>query len=116
MVNEAKLNEEKDREVASKIEARNAFDQYIYEVKKQFKDKDTLKEKLTEEEIEDFKKAIQRASKWHKDSSEVSSKDEIERHHRKFEETVNPFIIKAFGNDAIKGGQPEGGDDDFDDL
>lgn len=116
MVNDAKVNEEKDREIAATVEARNNFDHYLYQVRKQFKEgKDTLKEKLTEEEIEDFKKAIKRAGKWFKDSSSVASKEDIEKHHKKFETTVNPFITKAFGNDAV-GTQPQGEDDDFDDL
>ena len=113
MVNEAKENEAKDKQVQARIAARTNLDHYIYEVKKQFKEKDVLKEKLTEEEIADFKKAISRVHKWFKDSSEVASKEEIEKHHKKFESTVNPFIVKAFGADAAtQSGEP----DEFDDL
>lgn len=116
MVQDAKVNEEKDREISLKVEARNNFDHYIYQVKKQFKDDiETVKEKLTEEEIAEFKKAIKRATKWYKDSSEVSDREEIERHHKKLEETLNPLLLKAFGN-ANVGGQQNQEDDDFDDL
>lgn len=112
MVNDAKKNEEKDKEIEAKVQARTSLDHYIYEVTKQFKDTKTVKEKLSEEEIADFKKAIKRVKKWFKDSSEVSSREDIERHHKKFEADVNPFIIKAFGEDAVRGNSP----DEMDDL
>jgi molecular chaperone DnaK (HSP70) len=113
MVNDAKKNEEKDKEIEARVQARNSLDHYIYEVTKQFKDKDTINEKLTEEEIADFKKALKRVRKWFKDSSEVAEREDIERHHKKFEADVTPFIVKAFGEDAVRG---QNGVDELDDL
>ena len=115
MVNDAKKHEEKDKEIEAKVQARTNLDHYIYEVTKQFKDTAVIKEKLTEEEIASFKKSIKRVRKWYKDSSEVSEKEDIERHHKKFEMDVNPFIIKAFGEDAVHQNTPDELDD-LDDL
>jgi heat shock protein 5 len=114
MVNEAAASEEEDKEIEAKVSARNSLDHYIYEVRKQLKDKDTVREKLTEEEVEQLKKAVKKVSKWFKDSAEVSSRQDIESRHRKFEETVNPLLSKAFGQDAINSNR--GGNEDLDEL
>jgi heat shock protein 5 len=114
MVNDAAKFEAEDKEIEAKVSARNSLDHYIYEVKKQLKDKDTVREKLTEEEIEQLKKAVKRVNKWFKDSAEASTRQEIENHHKRFEETVNPLLAKAFGQDAINSNR--GSSDDLDDL
>ena len=118
MVNEAKLNEQKDREVTEKITARNGFSSYLYEIKKQLKDKDTIKEKLTQEEIDDLKKALKKANKWFKDSSEVASKEDIDKHQKRLESIVSPLMVKAFGEDVNQrgGDQPDDLDSELEDL
>lgn len=114
MVTDAAKHQAEDKAIEAKVTARNALDHYIYEVRKQLKDKDTVRDKLTEEEVEELKKAVKRVTKWFKDSSEVASKQDIESHHKKFEATVNPLLAKAFGHDAINSNR--GGNEDMDDL
>lgn len=114
MVTDAAKFEAEDKEIEAKVTARNSLDHYIYEVRKQLKDKDTVRAKLTEEEVEELKKAVKRVTKWFSDSSEVSSRQEIESRHKKFESTVNPLLAKAFGQDAIN--TSRGDNDDMDDL
>ena len=117
MVNEAKKNEQKDREVAEKINARNNFNSYLYEIKKQIKDKETIKAKLTEEEREDLKKALKRANKWFKDSSEAASREDLDKQQKRLESIVSPLIVKAFGEDINqRGEEPDDLDSELDDL
>lgn len=117
MVTDAAKFEAEDREIEAKVSARNALDRYIYEVKKQLKDKETVRTKLTPEEKDELKKAVKRVSKWFADSAEASSRQEIENQHKKFESTVNPLLAKAFGQDAVNSGRDENRDlDDLDDL
>lgn len=117
MVNDAAKHEAEDKEIEAKVTARNSLDHYIYEVRKQLKDKDTVREKLTEEEVEELKKAVKRVSKWFKDSAEASSRQDIESQHKRFESTVNPLLAKAFGQDAINSNRGDGEEmDDLDDL
>ena len=116
MVIDAAKYEAEDKEIEAKMSARNDLDRYIYEVRKQIKDKETVRANLTEEEIEDLKKAVKRVEKWFKDSSDVSSKQDIEKQHKKFETTVNPLLAKAFGQDAVTSRGPAEDMDDLDDL
>jgi endoplasmic reticulum chaperone BiP len=114
MVTDAAKYEAEDKEVEAKVTARNALDRYVYEVRKQIKDKDIVRAKLTAEEVDELKKAVKRVTKWFTDSAEASSRQDIENQHKKFESTVNPLLAKAFGQDAVN--SDRAGTQDIDDL
>jgi len=111
MVNEAKANEEADREVERKVAARTNFQNYIYKVKKQALES---KEKLSEEERADLKKVLEREIKWFEDSSEMATRKEIETHLKGLENAVNPILSKIYGDQSAQAGSSDL--DDLDDL
>merc|ERR1719231_395417 len=52
MVNEAKEFEEEDRKLKEKIDAKNALESYIYNIKNTINDEEKTKDKLTDEDKE----------------------------------------------------------------
>lgn len=114
MVNEAKKFEEEDKLIEKRIQAKNNFDNYLYQVVAQMKTQDA-KDKVSEEDRASIKKALKRSRAWFKDSASAAELEDIEKQMKYIEGVVNPVFEKAFGNDNPLSVQ-ENIVDDLDDL
>jgi len=105
MVADEEANREQDREYASKVEARNAFEGYVFSLKNSVEEKQ-LAEKLSEEDKAALKEAIDSALGW-LDDNQNADKDEYDSRRKEVEEVAFPILQKA----NAAGAGPEGGPD-----
>mmetsp|Transcript_14350 Transcript_14350/g.28325 ORF Transcript_14350/g.28325 Transcript_14350/m.28325 type:complete len:662 (-) Transcript_14350:252-2237(-) len=103
MVNEAKEFEEEDRKLKEKIDAKNALESYVYNIKNTINDEDKIKDKLTDDDKETLENLVKEVTEWI-DENQNSDKDEFEEKQKEIEKTVNPIMSKLY-----QGGGGEGG-------
>merc|ERR1711966_380803 len=99
MVNEAKEFEEEDRKLKEKIDAKNALESYIY----------NIKDKLTDDDKETLENLVKETTEWI-DENQNSDKEEFEEKQKEVEKTVNPIMSKLYAGGA--GGEGGGSDED----
>lgn len=118
MVKEAEEYAEKDKKEKEKIEARNALETYIYNMKSQINDKDKLADKLEEDEKEKIETVTKEALEW-MDDNQSAEKEEYDEKLKEVEAVCNPIITAVYQR---SGGAPGGGsestedDEDHDEL
>lgn len=116
MVREAEEMKEEDEKVKKKVEAKNNLEQFIFSVKVAVEDKEKIKGKLEEEEIEELETAAKDAQDWLDNDSEEADGEEIEEKLKDLKERVEPLLKKAgAGGAGGAGGPPPPESDDDDD-
>ena len=108
MVREAEEFESEDNKVKENIDARNAFEGYVYSLKNQISDKSKLGGKLSEDDKEALEKAVKEGIDW-LESNQNAEKSEYEDKRKEVEEVANPIISKIYQS---TGGAPGGSDDE----
>eukprot|EP00188_Purpureofilum_apyrenoidigerum_P002574 Plantae.Rhodophyta-Purpureofilum_apyrenoidigerum.ctg26436.p1 GENE.Plantae.Rhodophyta-Purpureofilum_apyrenoidigerum.ctg26436~~Plantae.Rhodophyta-Purpureofilum_apyrenoidigerum.ctg26436.p1 ORF type:complete len:659 (-),score=228.07 Plantae.Rhodophyta-Purpureofilum_apyrenoidigerum.ctg26436:96-2072(-) len=115
MVQEAEEFADEDERLKKKIEAKNALENYIYQMKNQMDDEEKLKGKLDEEDVETINTAIKDAMDWMEEVGEDMDSEDFESKLKDVQDICNPIVAKVY---ASSGGAPpgeEGGDDDLGD-
>jgi heat shock protein 5 len=112
MVNEAKEFEEEDRKLKEKIDAKNALESYIYNIKNTINDEEKTKDKLTDEDKETLENLVKETTEWI-DENQNSDKDEFEEKQKEIEKTVNPIMSKLYSGGGGEGG---GGADEDEEM
>uniref|UniRef100_A0A6U4VIG6 Uncharacterized protein n=2 Tax=Hemiselmis TaxID=77924 RepID=A0A6U4VIG6_HEMAN len=112
MVNEAKEFEEEDRKLKEKIDAKNALESYIYNIKNTINDEDKVKDKLTDDDKETLENLVKETTEWI-DENQNSDKDEFEEKQKEIEKTVNPIMSKLYSGGGGEGG---GGADEDEEM
>ena len=100
MVKEEEENREADAAYASKVEARNAFEGYVYGLRNTFNDKAML-DKLTDADVQIANDAVNAAISW-LDENQMAEKDEYDERQKLLEEVVLPILQSA--SSATPGG------------
>lgn len=108
MVREAEEFESEDNKVKENIDARNAFEGYVYSLKNQISDKSKLGGKLSEDDKEALEKAVKEGIDW-LESNQNAEKSEYEDKRKEVEEVANPIISKIYQS---TGGAPGGSDEE----
>jgi len=116
MVREAEEFAEEDKLMKEKIEAKNAYEQYVYGLKAQIADDSQLGGKLDADDKSTLNDALAKATAWldaHATDSDVT-KEDYEEQKSELEAIVNPITTKLYGGG---GGDAGGGatDEDMDD-
>ncbi|XP_019423478.1 PREDICTED: luminal-binding protein 5-like isoform X3 [Lupinus angustifolius] len=114
MVREAEEFAEEDKKVKERIDARNALETYIYNLKNQIGDKDKLADKLESDEKEKIEAAVKEALEW-LDDNQSAEKEEYEERLKEVEAAVNPIITAVYqrsGGAASGDASTEENDDD----
>ena len=116
MIADSEKFAEEDKAIKEKIDARNSFENYIYQMKSSVEDKDKLAEKLEEEDKSKIKDAITDAQDW-LNANQDAEKDDFEDKLKELQSTCDPIIAKVYQG---QGGQGQAGaeenDEEFDDL
>ncbi|KAG5593455.1 hypothetical protein H5410_043969 [Solanum commersonii] len=118
MVREAEEFAEEDKKVKEKIDARNALETYVYNMKNQINDKDKLADKLESDEKEKIETATKEALEW-LDDNQSAEKEDYDEKLKEVEAVCNPIITAIYQR---SGGAPGGGaseeeeDDSHDEL
>lgn len=103
MIREAEENEEFDKKVKEKIDAKNSLENYLYSMKNTVEDKEKLADKLDETD----KSTIQNAVKEHQDwlnANAEAEKEDFESHLKEVQGVCDPIIAKVYKQTGGPGG------------
>lgn len=106
MINDAKKFEEEDKKAEQKINAKNSFDSYIYQIKNQIEDPDKLAGKVNEEDKATIQEALKEAEEWLA-ANQSAEKEDFEEQQKRLEGVCNPIIQGAMGAQAPPGADQE---------
>ena len=110
MIKDSEKYAEEDKAIKEKIDAKNQFENYIYQMKNSVEDKDKLAEKLEVEDIGTIKDALTDAGDWLAANSDAE-KDDFEDKLKELQSICDPIISKVYQS---MGGQGGADDEDFD--
>ncbi|KAJ2636828.1 ATPase with role in protein import into the ER [Coemansia sp. RSA 1286] len=111
MIQEAKEFAEEDRVLKERIEAKNVFEQYVYNIKNQVTDKEQLGSKISKDDKQTVLDAVKEAEKWLEDNVADATKEDIDEQREELESIFNPIVSKLYGAD----GDAKNDDDDDED-
>jgi len=111
MVDEAKEFEEEDKKIKERIDAKNALESYIYNIKNTINDEEKIKDKLTDEDKETLEDLVKSTTEWI-DENPSAEKEEFDEKQKEVEGTVNPIMSKLYSG----GGGGGGGDEDDEEM
>ncbi|KAI8842191.1 heat shock 70 kDa protein [Chytriomyces cf. hyalinus JEL632] len=97
MVDEAELFAEEDRILKDKIESKNTFENYVYQIKQQVSDEDKLGGKISEVDKQTILDAIKEANEWLDSNASTATKEDIDEQKSELETVVNPITSKLYG-------------------
>merc|ERR1712054_418141 len=106
MIQDSEKFAEEDKLIKEKIDAKNSFENYIYQMKSSIEDKDKLAEKLSDEDKSTIKDALTDAQDWLNANSDAE-KDDFEEKLKELQGTCDPIIKKVY---EAHGGQGQGGE------
>merc|ERR1712178_420468 len=118
MIKDSEKYAEEDKAIKEKIDAKNQFENYIYQMKNSIEDKDKLAEKIEEEDKTKIKDALTDASDWLNANTDAE-KDDFEDKLKELQSICDPIISKLYqgmGGQGGAGGGDDGGEEEFDDL
>ncbi|KAA3673319.1 heat shock 70kDa protein 5 [Paragonimus westermani] len=93
MINDAERFAADDKKLSERMEAKNGFEGFAYQLKTQLDDK--LKEKLSADEHSTIKTAVEEAISWI-DSHPQAETEEIQERKKKLEQVVQPIMTKLY--------------------
>merc|ERR1712159_498252 len=112
MVEEAEEFAEEDRIVRERIQTRNGFESYLYNLKSHLEDEDRA-QNLSAEEKRELLELVEEKLDWMEDTPEAL-KEDFEGHQKEVEQIANPLMRKLY--DSGGGGDSEYEDFDDNDL
>jgi endoplasmic reticulum chaperone BiP len=112
MVQEAEQYAEEDKLTREKIEARNALENYAFNLKNQVNDEEGLGGKIDEDDKETLLEAVKEATDWLEENAATAEKEDFEEQREKLSGVAYPITSKLYSGGA--GGMPDYGDDDDD--
>ncbi|XWS16976.1 hypothetical protein CRYUN_Cryun33cG0027800 [Craigia yunnanensis] len=107
MVKDAERYKAEDEEVKKKVEAKNALENYAYNMKNTVRD-EKFAAKLSPEDKEKIEKAVEETIEW-LDRNQLAEVDELEDRLKELESICNPIISKMYQGGAADGDVPMGG-------
>ncbi|KAH9324050.1 hypothetical protein KI387_004228, partial [Taxus chinensis] len=101
MVRDAEKYKSEDEEVKKKVDAKNAFENYAYNMRNTVKD-DKIASKLDPADKEKIERAVNDALSW-LDQNQLAEVEEFEDKQKELEAICNPIISKMYGGSAGMG-------------
>jgi len=101
MINEAEKNAAADKEQFEKIEAKNALESYIYNVRNSIRE-DKVKETLGEATVTEADAITKEGLEWLEENQDAY-KEEYEKKQKDIEERVRPIMMKLYQNAGAPG-------------
>jgi len=95
MIADSEKYAEEDKAVKEKIDAKNGFENYIYQMQRSIDDKDKLAEKLDEEDKSTIKDALTDAQDWLNANSDAE-KDDFEDKMKELQSICDPIVSKVY--------------------
>jgi heat shock protein 5 len=95
MIQDSKKFEAEDKAIKEKIDTRNQFENYIYQMKNSVEDKAKLAEKLSDEEKQKIQDGLTDAQDW-LNANQDAEKDEFEDKLKELQGICDPIIQKVY--------------------
>mmetsp|Transcript_21719 Transcript_21719/g.33464 ORF Transcript_21719/g.33464 Transcript_21719/m.33464 type:complete len:656 (-) Transcript_21719:39-2006(-) len=108
MISDSEKYADEDKAIKEKIDAKNQFENYIYQMKNSVDDKEKLAEKLSDDDKSTIKDALSDASDWLNANSDAE-KDDFEDKLKELQSVCDPIISKVYQS---MGGQGAASDED----
>merc|ERR1711988_1418182 len=93
---------EEDKAIKEKIDVKNQFENYIYQMKNSVEDKDKLAEKIGEEDKSKIKDALTDAQDWLNANTDAE-KDDFEDKLKELQGICDPIISKVYQGQGGQG-------------
>merc|ERR1712054_261334 len=105
MIKDSEKFAEEDKAIKEKIDARNQFENYIYQMKNSVEDKEKLADKIDEEDKSKIKDALSDAQDW-LNANQDAEKDDFEDKLKELQSVCDPIIQKVYQASGGQGGPP----------
>jgi heat shock protein 5 len=117
MIADSEKYADEDKAIKEKIDAKNQFENYIYQMKNSVEDKEKLAEKLSDEDKSTIKDALTDAQDWLNANSDAE-KDDFEDKLKELQTTCDPIVSKVYQASGTQGGaeSKEDEEEEFDEL
>ena len=115
MIADSEKFAEEDKAIKEKIDARNSFENYIYQMKSSVEDKDKLAEKLSDEDKSTIKDALTDAQDW-LNANQDAEKDDFEDKLKELQSTCDPIVAKVYQSQGGQSGSSHAEEEDYEDL
>jgi endoplasmic reticulum chaperone BiP len=116
-VREAEEFAEEDKKTKDRVDARNLLEARVYSLKNTVLENEEMSEKLSEEDKETIKTAVDEAVEW-LDENQSAEAEDFEAKLKELEKVTNPIVGKVYQGSGGPGGAGAGGaggdDDSFD--
>ena len=112
MIADSEKYAEEDKAIKGKIDAKNQFENYIYQMKNSVDDKEKLAEKLSDEDKSMIKDALTDASDWVNANADAE-KDEFDDKLKELQSVCDPIISKVYQGMGGQGGASDEDDEEF---
>jgi len=113
MIKDSEKFAEEDKAIKEKIDARNQFENYIYQMKNSVEDKDKLADKLEEDDKSKIKEGLSDAQDW-LNANQDAEKDDFEDKLKELQVVCDPIIQKVYQASGGQGGASDSADEEFD--
>lgn len=107
LVQEAEKYKAEDEANRARVEAKNALENYVFQVKNAVND-EKLADKLSEANKTKILEEVQAAQQW-LETNQTAEKEEFEEKQRAIEAIFTPILQELQGQGAAPGGMPETG-------
>ncbi|KAL2888775.1 glucose-regulated protein [Ceratocystis lukuohia] len=98
MVEEAEKYAEEDKALKEKIDARNALENYAFNLKTQVADQEGLGGKLDDDDKETLTDAIKEALEWMEENAATAETEDFEEQREKLSNVAYPITSKMYGS------------------
>jgi len=115
MIADSEKFAEEDKAIKEKIDTKNSFENYIYQMKSSVEDKDKLAEKLEEEDKSTIKDALTDAQDW-LNANDDATKEEFEDKLKELQTVCDPIVSKVYQSAGGQGSGAAEEEEEYDDL
>ena len=114
MILDAEKFADEDKAIKERIDAKHAFQNYIYQMRNTIEDKDKLADKLDQDDKNTIADALTEAEDW-LNSNDDADKDAFEEQMKDLQRICDPIIANIYQGQGGQGGEYDD-DEEFEDL
>jgi len=114
MIEDAEKFADEDKAIKEKIDAKHAFQNYIFQMRNTIEDKDKLADKLEEDDKSTITDALIEAEDW-LNSNDDADKESFDEQMKELQRVCDPIIAQIYQDQGGQGSEFDE-DEEFEDL